>query len=122
MDQEEVQASPSGGAFMQGSAQKMEPAAKIPGLAEGRMVHYVLTDGSHRPAVVVRDWKEPSGSCNLQVLLDGSNDRPPGSENCTGQEAERGIAWRTSVQYHAAPDTPVAPPCPPHTWHWPEKA
>lgn len=97
--------------------------ARVPGLTEGRIVHYVLPDGSHRPAVVVKDWKEHSGSCNLQVLLDGSNDRLPGHENnCTEQEAERGIAWRTSVPYYGTSDSPGAPPCPSHTWHWPEKA
>ncbi len=93
---------------------------RIPGLTEGRLVHYVLADGNHRPAVVVKDWKQPNGCCNLQVLLDGTNDLSEPA-NCMPQEAERGIAWRTSVLYHGASDSPGAPPCPPNTWHWPEK-
>lgn len=80
--------------------QEQKPAAEMPGLTEGRIVHYVLQDGSHRAAIVVRNWRTPGGCCNLQVFLDG-------------EEIEGGRAWRTSVLYSAKPQ--------PHTWHWPEK-
>lgn len=76
----------------------------------GRIVHYVLTDGQHRPAIVVRAWgEEPhsapdyADSVNLQVFLDGSND---GSES--------GVDWETSVRYDETGKTP-------YTWHWPER-
>jgi hypothetical protein len=91
--------------------QEQKPAAEMAGLTEGRIVHYVLQDGSHRPAIVVRNWRTPGGCCNLQVFLDGEDDF--GAAGLGGQEMEKGRAWRTSVLYSAKPQ--------PHTWHWPEK-
>jgi hypothetical protein len=94
----------------------------VKGLTEGRVVHYVLRQNmtrpagakppGHRPAIVVRDWdegKEGPGTVNLQVFLDGTNDRDQG----TVEETSRGIAWRTSVPFSAEPK--------PGTWHWPER-
>lgn len=82
----------------------------IPGLTEGRIVHYVLPDGysagQHRPAIVVRVWEPgggPMGTCQLQVFTDGNNDGPGYAS---------GIVWRTSVMYSAERK--------PYTWHWPE--
>lgn len=78
------------------------------GLIEGRIVHFVLPNGEHRPAVVVRAWRGPNmplGCCNLQVFTDGSND---------GSEYKAGIYWATSVEYSEDPK--------PYTWHWPEQA
>jgi hypothetical protein len=100
----------------QASPQEIEPhteqgpPGEVAGLAEGRIVHFVLEDGSHRPAVVVRNWHEASGSCNLQVFLDGLNDKASGP---SASECEGGIAWRTSVYCAAEPK--------PGTWHWTEK-
>lgn len=81
----------------------------------GRVVHYVLPEGARRgevrPAVITRvltliDAPSNPGMCNLQVLLDGSND---GLDGALG-----GIAWKGSVLYSEAP---VA-----GTWHWPPRA
>lgn len=74
------------------------------GLTEGRMVHFVMPNGEHRPAVVVRVWNKETGYVNLQVLTDGSNDGP----GC-----EKGIRWETSVDYSEEFGI--------RTWHWPEK-
>ena len=75
----------------------------IPSIA--RTVHYVLPNGEHRPAIIVRVW-DPSPTekslVQLQVFTDGSND---GLQN---------VEWRTSV--HQDADTKA-----PNTWHEPER-
>lgn len=86
------------------------------GLTEGRIVHFVLPNGEHRPAMVVRvfrqDDKAPAdGKCNLQVFLDGTND--------TRTLVEPGMVsgftlWATSKI--------CDPSGAPGTWHWIEKA
>ena len=95
------------------------------GLTEGRIVHYVLESGrnkgEHRPAIVVRDWKQENGLVQLQVFTDGHND---GFENMVAGMQSNGEAvslrwsantlWRTSVHYSEAKE--------PGTWHWIEKA
>ncbi len=69
----------------------------------GRIVHYVMPDMQHRPAIVVRVW---GPTCvNLQVITDGSND---------GQQFAHGHVWRTSVLHDE--DTKAV-----NTWHWPER-
>ncbi len=86
------------------------------GLTEGRIVHYVLGqwDGTHypgdnRPAIVVHVWRKGDGSppdngcCNIQVFMDGSNDKDGDS-----------MMWKTSVLYDEAGGL--------GTWHWIEKA
>jgi len=121
---EEAPYTPGQGTIMTGAPQEQAPAdvephteqgprGERPGLTEGRIVHFVLPNGHHRPAVVVRNWHEASGSCNLQVFLDGTNDLDA-INNLTREEAERGIIWRTSMGYSEEPK--------PYTWHWPEKA
>jgi len=75
----------------------------------GRIVHYVLAPndlpnarvGEVRPAVVVR--VNPTGSLNLSVILDGTNDqkRDPLSTSL----------WCGSVDEGSVPGT----------WHWPER-
>jgi hypothetical protein len=96
-------------------------------VVEGRTVHFVLADGEHRPAVIVRVWPgefpqdEVTEGINIQVFLDaglpdGGNDRAAssgGAGSVTLQECIKGMAWRTSVRYSAAPA--------PGTWHWPER-
>jgi hypothetical protein len=89
-----------------------EATDPLPGLTEGRIVHFVLGDGpsagQHRPAIVVRVWNPKAtelssrGTIQLQVFTDGSND---GLQN---------VEWRTSVGYSEDPQ--------PYTWHWPERA
>ncbi len=83
------------------------------GLTVGRIVHFVMPDGDHRPAIVVRTW---GGDCvQLQVFLDGTNDLTPAENGGISREiAERGLMWATSVPYSEQPQ--------PRTWHWPERA
>src|SRR5260370_40405853 len=68
----------------------------IPGLIEGRIVHYVLDTGphkgEHRPAMIVRVWMRISHTIQLLVFVDGSNDVPAGPPP---------ILWKTSVHYSA---------------------
>jgi hypothetical protein len=98
------------------AAQHMDPFAT---LTEGRMVHFVLPDGkTHRPAIVVRVWDTTTnGLVNLQVFLDGTNDRidKTNAQWITQEVTARGVMWSTSVKYDATGKEP-------HTWHWPERA
>jgi hypothetical protein len=102
------------------------------GLTEGRMVHYVMPDGKHRPAVVVKVWRvtgeggiqDPpvSGCSNLQVFTDGPNDLPYTAEekksyensSLSLEDVRKGMVWATSIMFSEEPK--------PHTWHWIEKA
>jgi hypothetical protein len=75
----------------------------VEGLAVGRIVHFVLENGEHRPGIVVRIWPGSSnGSCQLQVFTDSTNDDLDS------------VVWRTSVPYSEEPKS--------YTWHWPERA
>lgn len=79
---------------------------ELKGLAEGRIVHYVLDEGpgagQHRPAIVVRNWSDDGAGCvQLQVFTDSYND---GLEN---------VVWRSSALYNREGA--------PGTWHWPER-
>lgn len=77
----------------------MKNSAIIPSI--GRIVHYVIGGGHHRPAIIVRVWdqapKEDS-VVQLQVFTDGSND---GMQN---------VEWHTSVHQDASGIKPG-------TWH-----
>jgi hypothetical protein len=91
-------------------------------LTEGRVVHYVLPNGEHRPAIVVKVWRiidfDPEGGiiglpklpengcCNLQVFMDSDE---------KGQYNDKmwPISWRTSVIFDNAKM--------PGTWHWIEQ-
>lgn len=79
------------------------------GLAEGRIVHFVMDDGphegEHRAAIVARVWEKDSGLVNLQVFTDGAND---------GEEYASGVAWKGSRLHSENKE--------PGTWHWIEKA
>lgn len=85
------------------------------GLVEGRIVHYVLPNGTHagehRAAMIVKVWRNGDGTppangySNLMLFNDGTND---------GVEYGTGPTWVTSVEYSAEPK--------PRTWHWIEKA
>jgi hypothetical protein len=93
-------------------AQEQAQPGLIPGLSEGRIVHFVLSRGpsagQHRPAIVVKDWKLPSGVVNLVVFLDGTNDTSSYYHDMPVTK------WETSVAYSEDPK--------PFTWHWPERA
>lgn len=92
------------------------------GLTEGRIVHYVMPDGEHRPAIVVRVWAA-SGTCegysNLQVFTDGRNDLTASNVEFFGHGQEdsiaQGMVWRTSICNDEKAKKP-------DTWHWIEKA
>ena len=80
------------------------------GLTEGRIVHYVLESGEHRPAIVVRVWridgKPPeNGCCQLQVFTD--SDAEGKYNDCLPP-----VMWKTSVTFGEGPGN----------WHWIEKA
>ncbi len=83
------------------------------GLVEGRICHYVLVNGEHRPAIVVRVFEsgKPYGLANLIVFSDGSND----ARVVSGNVSEQGLFWATSAHYDPAGTEH-------HTWHWIEKA
>lgn len=90
----------------------------IEGLTEGRIVHFVMNNGEHRPAIIVKVWNKETGVSNLQVFTDGSNDRRQvsGEESTAYNDAvDSGILWRTSIL--PSFDDPQ-----PNTWHWIEKA
>ena len=78
------------------------------GLTEGRMVHFVMPDGEHRAAVIVRVWRPQTpanpGYSNLTVFTDWGND---------GTGNETGLRRETSICYSEAKE--------PQTWHWIER-
>lgn len=85
------------------------------GLTEGRIVHFVMPNGEHRPAIVVKVWNQ-DGTANLTVFPDWTND----THNLPNQfypveEIRRGLFWATSVRFDEAEKKPG-------TWHWIEKA
>ena len=81
------------------------------GLSLGSMVHYVMPNGMHRPAIVVEISDQVAGTVNLQVFTDGANDQMTGAD-VFNELVSRGILWRTSVEYAEVADV--------NTWHWPE--
>jgi len=80
----------------------------------GRIVHYTLSSGKVRPAIIVELWivdqsnPEWKGKVNLQVFTDGGND-----VGALGTESHAGIVWRGSVEHHE--DGRV------NSWRWPPK-
>lgn len=86
------------------------------GLGIGRVVHFVMSNGCHRPAIVVEVWDKDKGIVNLQVFTDGTNDfigldiEHYSESYC--KAIETGLIWRTSVLYN--------PEYSPGSWHWPE--
>ena len=86
----------------------MEPEVTI-----GRIVHYKLAEGVIRPAMVVAVNSPGNvGSIQVQVFLDGSNDGPRCLNLVGNEEADRGLAWRTSVSQGDGVDQ----------WQWPHRA
>jgi hypothetical protein len=76
------------------------------GLTIGRVVHYVLPDKQHRPAMVVRVHDQESGLINVTVFTDWSND---------GKFFDtRGIVHAQCVEHDPTGEKI-------RTWHWPEK-
>lgn len=85
------------------------------GLTEGRIVHFVMPNGEHRPAIVVKVWNKTSGTSNLTVFSDWMNDGNMPNMPHSANDVARGIFWATSVM----PDEETKAP---NTWHWIEKA
>ncbi len=94
------------------------------GLTEGRMVHFVMPNGEHRPAIITRVWDRTgsTGCANLSVFTDYTNDS---GHNAAERNllADAGIdfsqvagghIWKTSQMYSEERK--------PGTWHWIEKA
>lgn len=69
----------------------------------GAIVHFILTTGECRPAIVVKIWDKATGNSQLQVFMDGDgggyNDNAPN------------VVWETSISYSAEKLA--------GTWHWP---
>lgn len=76
------------------------------GLTEGRIVHFVVPNGQHRPAIVTRVWNPQSGMVTLNVFADEPND--------TDWAKGKNVVCETSVEYSEEPR--------PRTWHWIERA
>jgi hypothetical protein len=72
----------------------------------GRIVHFVLPDGQHRPAIVVREGTEKG--VNLQVFLDGD------THEASGIAPHLATVWRHAVRFDSS-KLAVG------TCHWPER-
>lgn len=70
----------------------------------GHIVHYVLRDGEHRPAIITH-VDSNDYFVNLQVFNDGHNDN---------QLSSGGTSWRSSVENDEEFKEE-------NTWHWPER-
>jgi hypothetical protein len=81
------------------------PPAPIPGLTAGRMVHYVLPLGSHRPAIITNVIDPFAGNVSMCVFRDGEHD---------GYSAQTPVHWVDNILYNEDPT--------PDTWHFIEKA
>jgi hypothetical protein len=78
-----------------------------------------MPDGQHRPAVVVRVWRDHQeqepGYSNLQVFADCGNDCSEVNKKWfPDADIRGGRLWATSIKHDEN--------CVPGTWHWPEKA
>lgn len=92
-------------------------------LSTGRIVHFVLGDGTVRPAIVTQAWSETCA--NLRVFLDGSNDTDNPrriTETCEFADGTKYAnpvcdkdGWATSVSF----DGNESPR--PRSWHWPPR-
>ncbi len=81
----------------------------------GRIVHFVLPNGEHRPAIIVRIFDSvptERSLVQLQVFTDGGND----ADQSFGIQDKPGanIAWVTSVEPDQTGTTP-------RTYHFPER-
>lgn len=93
---------------MSDKQQTTDERKPIPGIIEGRVVHYVIpleqkNGGQHRAATICRVWDTTTGLVNLNVSWDGNNDNAD----------DRGT-WLGSIYYSEDKA--------PNTWHWLERA
>lgn len=91
------------------------------GLTSGRMIHYVMPNGEHRPGVITNVWND-RGLINASVFTDYTNDVPYKKDEeelfrnngVDPNQAAHGHIWKTSISYSEEPKV--------NTWHWIEKA
>lgn len=92
-------------------------ARALAGLSAGRIVHYVMRDGSVRPLLLV-NTRDSSGEVNGVLLFDGPADNGnfPYTDtmpNAGSGHRETCVTWVPNIKYDDS-DTPA-----PGTWHWP---
>ncbi len=94
----------------------MEGKVGMEALIEGRLVHYVMANGAHRPAIVVNAREDINGPAemgegfvNLIVFLDGPQDRGGDMMIIQGH-----LGWVGYVSCSSRHE--------PNTWHWIEKS
>lgn len=77
----------------------------------GRIVHFHLSDGEVRPAIIVRVW---SDTCvQLQVFTDGYNDNDVlRSMQRIGSGDAPNVLWATSSEHGTDA----------HQWSWPQRS
>ena len=91
------------------------------GLTTGRIVHYVMPNGTHRPAIITNVFND-RGLINVNVFTDYTNDvgytdaerQKLRDFNIKSEEVAHGHIWRTSISFS---EDPI-----PGSWHWIEKA
>lgn len=103
---------PSGGVGPVNTGEPPAENAPMPGLIEGRMVHYVLATGAcrgeHRAAIVSRVNDPVVGRVNLHVFLNGELE--------FGARKHPGNNWLClDVAFSTVPQVEG-------TWHWMERA
>ena len=87
----------------------------------GRVVHYVLANGEHRAALVVREGGAHPALC---VMLDAALDAHlPVTQAVNGLLPESALPFARpafQVQVEDVPEDRSGQR--PHSWHWPERA
>lgn len=87
-----------------------EQTKPIEGLTAGRIVHYVMPNNVHRPAIIVNVHDAASGLVNARVFTDGANDY-----TAVGWHSEH-PGWVTSIHFDDSPAPAIS------TWHFIERA
>jgi hypothetical protein len=95
-------------------ANQQEATANVPrvlaGLQSGRIVHYVMKDGSHRPLLVIANFD--NSVCGFLFLKSGDHDNLPAEAAAFFQPGQF-AGQITSVSYDDALGV--------GTWHWPPR-
>lgn len=96
----------------------------FPGLAVGRIVHFVMPDGEHRAAIVTKVWHSVSeelqrqGYCNVTVYPDGANDEANIRRLFNIGHESVPVVYRTAIPMSSVVFDDSHKP---GTIHWPEK-
>jgi hypothetical protein len=97
------------------NANQQEATANVPrvlaGLQSGRIVHYVMKDGSHRPLLVIANFD--NSVCGFLFLKSGDHDNLPA-------EARRILPARP-VRRRRSPASRFDDALGVGTWHWPPR-